>query len=83
MKKKNVFKFILVLLVFFLGGSIVVSVLNRIGINTDLFDAIDLNYLECLIELILALIVYSLFHKYFRADYKELKMVLRNMGSIF
>ena len=73
MKKKNLYKFIASILLFFLSGSIIVGILKGIGINTELFDAKDLNYLECLIELTLALIVYFLYRQYFRADYKEIK----------
>ena len=52
MRKKDLFKFIGVILMFFLGGSIIVEFLQGFGINTDKFDAKDLNYLECLLELI-------------------------------
>ncbi len=73
MRKRNFIKFIIVFLMFFLGGTAISILLISIGIKPKLFDAKDLNYYECLIELIYALVIYVLYRCYFRADFKELK----------
>ena len=73
MNRRYLYKFIFVILMFFLGGTILGELLISLGLNPKLFDAKDINYLETLIYLIYAIIIYILYRKYFRADFKELK----------
>lgn len=73
MKIKNLFKFIVVVLMFFLLGSTFSSILKYIGIDVSLFDYKDYSYYELFLELLFAAVVYYLYRKCFRQDYKEIK----------
>lgn len=73
MKNKNFGKFIVVFLLFFLGGSVLSIILNSIGIDTSTFDAKDLNYFQCLVELLYLVVIYLLYRNYFVNDYKSFK----------
>ena len=73
MKGKNVLKFISLILMFFLGGMVFGVIFRSFGLNPQDFDARDNNYVQCLIELVYACIVYLLYRKYIRNDYKEFK----------
>ncbi len=70
---KNIIKFILVILLFLSGGSLLVLFLKGVGFNLKAFDVLDYNYLECITYMLFALIVFLLYRKYFKADYKEFK----------
>ena len=73
MKKNNLYKFIGIILMFFLGGSIIIELMKSLGINTAIFDAKDNSYLETLIYLVFLAIIYLFYRKYLRADFKEIK----------
>ena len=82
MKRKNIFKFIFCILLFIFGGSIIMSLLQGIGLDTKSLDVKDYNYLECLIYLIFSIIIYSLYKNYFNTDYKEVKNGFKKYGEI-
>lgn len=71
--KKNILKLILVIMMFFFGSLLIGNLLRLIGINPKVFDAKDINYIDCLVELIYAIIIYLLYRNCFRIDFKELK----------
>ena len=73
MKRKNILKLIIVILMFFFGSLIIGDFLRLIGINVSTFDAKDINYIDCFIKLIYSVIIYLLYRNYFRIDFKELK----------
>ena len=73
MKIKNIIKFILLIIMFFLGGIIFSLIFHYFGIDPTKFDSKDNAYFQCLAELTYAIIIYLAYRKYMQSDYKEFK----------
>lgn len=73
MKGKNILKFIILILMFFLGGVVLGAIFNSFGLNVSSFDAKDNNYFQCLAEIVFSIVVYLLYRKCLKEDLKDLK----------
>lgn len=71
-KKCNLLKFIIIIIMFFYGGTLIGNLFRGFGFNPDLFNYKDYAYLEALLELLFTLIIFILYYKYFIKDYAEL-----------
>ena len=86
MKEKtlNIIKFIISIGMFFFLSNLISGILRRLGIDINIFDYTDYGYLDTLVELIFALIVYILYRKYFNKDYNEFENNFKNnINDIF
>ena len=83
MKIKDIFKFIISIIMFF-GGSIVIGLfLRNLGMDLTNIDAKDESYIDCLIYGIYSLIIFLLYHKTFKEDFNKIKADKKFTNTLF
>ncbi|MDD2410005.1 MAG: CPBP family intramembrane metalloprotease [Bacilli bacterium] len=80
MKNKliDIFKFLVVILLFFNIGKTFSIIFNKLNINVDTFNFIDIAYSEALISLVLFIILFFIYKKTLLDDLFEFKINIKN-----